>query len=154
MIDSFGLVAYASLAASRTLLQQLPGCLTFTLDSVGTNKKVISINYGSSTNYRKPWRWVRFDLMLTMRDIYINSNQNPLLKFTSSRTTESIFPWNISRMITNTIPINTRIVIIYAIKQGILFWVGLANGMKAIVEQILMSKKERKTKEQDCESHS
>ena len=33
VIDSFGLVAYASLAASRTLLQRLLACLNFTLDS-------------------------------------------------------------------------------------------------------------------------
>ena len=32
-MDSFVLLAYASLAASRTLLQQLPACLNFTLDS-------------------------------------------------------------------------------------------------------------------------
>ena len=32
-MDSLVLVAYASLAASRTLLQQLLACLTFTLDS-------------------------------------------------------------------------------------------------------------------------
>ena len=33
MMDSFVLVAYASLAASRTLLQRLLACLNFTLDS-------------------------------------------------------------------------------------------------------------------------
>ena len=33
MMDSFVLVAYASLAASRTLLQRLLVCLNFTLDS-------------------------------------------------------------------------------------------------------------------------
>ena len=33
VIDSFVLVAYASLAASRTLFQQLIACLNFTLDS-------------------------------------------------------------------------------------------------------------------------
>ena len=33
VMDSFVLVAYASLAASRTLLQQLLACLNFTLDS-------------------------------------------------------------------------------------------------------------------------
>ena len=33
VMDSFVLVAYASLAASRTLLQQLLVCLNFTLDS-------------------------------------------------------------------------------------------------------------------------
>ena len=89
-------------------------------------KKVISMNYGSSTSCWKPWRSVRFDLILTMRDIYINSNLNPLTKFTSSsRSTDlkDILPWNISQMITKTIPISTRIVISYAIKRGILFWV-------------------------------
>ena len=34
VMDSFVLVAYASLAASRTLLQRLLACLNFTLDSV------------------------------------------------------------------------------------------------------------------------
>ena len=33
VMDSFVLGVHASLAASRTLLQQLPTCLTFTLDS-------------------------------------------------------------------------------------------------------------------------
>ena len=46
VMDSFVLVAYASLPASRTLLQQLLACLNFTLDSedlkiypLGTNQK-------------------------------------------------------------------------------------------------------------------
>ena len=42
-MDSFVLLAYASLATSKTLLQQLLACLNFTLDSkdysVGTNEK-------------------------------------------------------------------------------------------------------------------
>ena len=57
-----------------------------------------------------------------MRNIYINSNLKPLTKFTSSsRSTEfkDILPENISQMITETIPISTRIVISYAIKRGI-----------------------------------
>ena len=41
MLDSFVLLAYASLTASRTRLQQLLACLNFPLDSDGTNKKVI-----------------------------------------------------------------------------------------------------------------
>ena len=56
----------------------------------------------------------------------INSNLNPLTKFTtSSRSTEfkDILPWNVSQMITKTIPIRTRIVISYAMKRGIPFWV-------------------------------
>ena len=42
VMDSFVLLVYASLAASRTLLQQLLACLNFTLesdDSFGTNEK-------------------------------------------------------------------------------------------------------------------
>ena len=65
---------------------------------------------------------MRPDLIFSMRGIYINSNPNPTTKFTSSsRTTElkDILPWNISLMITKTIPISTRIVISYAIKQGV-----------------------------------
>ena len=84
------------------------------------------MNYGSSTSSWKPWRWVRLDLILTMRDIYINSNLNPLTKFTSSsRSTKfkDILPWNISQMITKTILMSTRIVISYAMKWGIPFWI-------------------------------
>ena len=130
MTDSSVLLSYACLADSRTLLQQLLACLNFTLDSdfyVGANKKSISMTYGSSTSSWKPWRWVRFDLILTMRDIYINSNLNPLTKFTSSnsRSTEFkyILPWNIYQMITKTIPISARIAISYAMKWSILLWV-------------------------------
>ena len=89
-------------------------------------KKVISMKYDSSTSSWKPWRWVRLDLIFSMRDIYINSNLNPLTKFTnSSRSTKfkDIILWKTSQMITKIIPISTRIVISYAMKQGILVWV-------------------------------
>ena len=89
-------------------------------------KKIISMNYGSSTSCWKPWRWTRLDLTPTMRDIYINSNLNPLAKFTSSsRSTEfkDIFPWNIFQIMMKTIPISMRIAISYAMKQGISFWI-------------------------------
>ena len=69
---------------------------------------------------------LRLDLILAMRDIYINSNLNPLIKLTSSRRSsefEEIPPWNISQMITKAVPISTRIVISYAMKWGIPFWV-------------------------------
>ena len=51
VMDSFVLLAYASLAASRTILQRLLACLNFTLESedFSQTKKVISMNYGSST---------------------------------------------------------------------------------------------------------
>ena len=61
VMDSFVLLAYASFAASRTLLQRLLASLNFTLESEDLSfwykrKKVISMNYGSSTSSWKPWR--------------------------------------------------------------------------------------------------
>ena len=61
-----------------------------------------------------------------VRDVYVSSNLEPLTRFTSSRrSTEfnNIFPWNIPQMITKIVPIGTRIVISYAMKWGIPFWV-------------------------------
>ena len=52
VMDSFVLLAYASLAASRNLLQQLLACLSFRFSRfifLVQMKKVISVNYGSST---------------------------------------------------------------------------------------------------------
>ena len=63
---------------------------------------------------------MRLNLILTMMDIYINSNMNPLTKFTSSSRSlelKDIFSWKIPQMITKTIPISMRIVIRY---QGII----------------------------------
>ena len=85
-------------------------------------KKMISMNYHSW----KPWRWVKFDLMLTIKDIYINTNLNPLTKFTSSsRSSEfrNILQWNISKMITKTVPISTRMVLTYVMKPSIPLWI-------------------------------
>ena len=67
------------------------------------------------------------DLILRMRDIQINSNLNLLTKITSSsRTTEfkDILSWNISQMITKTVPMSTRIVISYAMKGDTSFGFG------------------------------
>ena len=84
------------------------------------------MNYGSCRSSWKPWRWIWLDLILTMKDIYINSNLNPLTKFTSSsRSSElkDILPWHISQMIMKIVPISTRTVIRYAMKRGILLWI-------------------------------
>ena len=84
------------------------------------------MNYGSSTSSWKPWRWVRLDLVFSMKDMYINSNLNPLTKVTSSsRSTEfkDILPRNISQMITKIIPISTRIVTSHTMKWGFLLWI-------------------------------
>ena len=62
-------------------------------------------------------------MVFTMSDRYINPKLNPLTKFTSSsRSTDfkDILPRNISKMITKSVPISTRIVKSYAMKQGIL----------------------------------
>ena len=57
---------------------------------------------------------MRLDLIFSVWYIYINSNLNPLTKFTSSsRSTEfkDILPWNIPQMIIKTAPMSMRIVI-------------------------------------------
>ena len=89
-------------------------------------KKMISMNYGNSTSSWKPWRCVRLDLVFSMGDIYINFNLKPLTKFTSSSRRAKLkdfLPWNISQMITRTIPISTSIVISSAMKRSILLWI-------------------------------
>ena len=66
VIDSFVSLAYASLAASRTLLQGLLACLNFRFRRfilLVQMKKVISMNYDSSTSCWKPWWWVRLDMI-------------------------------------------------------------------------------------------
>ena len=161
----FCFIVYASFTASRTFLQQLLACLNFRIRRfilLLQTKKVISMNYGSSTSSWKPWRWVRLDLIFSMRDIYINSNLNPLTKFpSSSRSTkfEDILLWNVSQMITKNVPISTTIVISYSVKWGIPLWIWwkvngnwdttwseVPNGGKVIVEQILASEERKKSK--------
>ena len=69
------LLPYASLAASKILLQWLIACLNFNLEFrfeklmlLVQTKKIISMNYGSSTSGWKPWWSVRLDLIFTMKD--------------------------------------------------------------------------------------
>ena len=59
-------------------------------------------------------------LQNTMRDIDINSNLNKLTKFTSSSKSTGFKDIFISQMIKETVPISRRIVISYAVKQGIM----------------------------------
>ena len=129
-MDSFILLAYASLAvqnhfATIANLPELYFIIRRFILFVET-KKVISVNYGSSTSSWKPCRWVRLDLIRTMRDIYINSNLNPLTKFMkSSRSTDfkNIVSRNISQMITKTFSTSIKIVVSCAMKRGIPFWI-------------------------------
>ena len=89
-------------------------------------KKVVSMNYGSSTSSWKPWRRKSLDLIFSVRDMYIISNLKVLTKFViCSRSSEfkDIITRNISHMITKTVTITKRIVISYTMKQGIPFGV-------------------------------
>ena len=89
-------------------------------------KKVISMRYGSTTSSWKTWTWLTLGLIFTMSDIFINSNQASLTKFTNScKGTEfkDVLPWNISEIIKKAVQISTRIVMNYAVKRGILLWV-------------------------------
>ena len=150
------------MASSRTLLRRLLPCQNFILNLqdllLDLLKKVISMNYSSSTSSWKPWRWVRLDLIFTMKGAYIYiSNLTSLTKFTSS--SRSIKFRDISQMIMKAIPIRPRIVISYAMKQASRFdfdgksmetdtttWSEFPYGWKAIVEQIIASEKRNKSK--------
>ena len=115
VMDSFVLLAYASLPASRTLLQQLLACLNFTLDSEDL------FCWHKKSDFFELWQQHK-QLKTMEMNIYINPNLHPFTKFSSSsRSTEfkDILPWNISQMIMKAIPVSTRIVISYAMKQGI-----------------------------------
>ena len=90
VMGSFVLLAHERLAAARTVLQRLLACLNFTLESEDLSfwyKRKCDFYelWQQRTSNWKPWRWVRLDLVLSMRDIYINSNLNLLTKLTSSR---------------------------------------------------------------------
>ena len=116
VMDSFVLLTYASSTAPRTLLLHLLACLTFTLDSEdlfcwykskkwfvqATTAAKAAANHG-----------VKLSDICNEGHIYINSNLNPLTKFTSnSRSNEfkDILPWSIPQIITKTAPISMRIV--------------------------------------------
>ena len=100
---------------------------------------------------------MRLDLIFSMKDIYINSNQNPLTKFTSSsRSTKfkDVLSWNISQMITKTIPISTRTVIscdetghpvLYLLESQWKLRKQYDQKRKAIAEQILVSEEINKS---------
>ena len=86
-------------------------------------KKVILWAIAAASSWNRS-RWVRLDLIFTMRNIYINSNLNPLTKFTGNRSAEfKDITSGIFQMIIKTFPISTRIVISHAMNRCIFFWV-------------------------------
>ena len=153
VMDSFLLLPYTSLATSRALSQQLLDCINFPLD-LGD------------------WRWVRPDLTYAMIYVYvsvicicihiyicISFNPNPVTKLTSSsRSTEfsDKLPWNVSQMIMKTVPISTRIVISYAMKRGVPWWIWWKFNWNWDKNMIRIAqwkkKKEIKPNEQECEN--
>ena len=84
-------------------------------------RKVISMNYGSSTSSWKPWRQVRLGGIYTSVPTWTHLQNS--LAAPEVLSLKISFPRNISQMITKTIPISTRIVISYAMKWGIPLWI-------------------------------
>ena len=131
------------------------------------------MSYGNSTSSWKPWKWVRLELIFTMRNIssklHISSNLDSLPKFASNNKSNKfkyILPWSISKIITKMIPVSRRMVISYMMKGTSPFeldeksmetatatWSEFPSGGKTIVEQILVTKEIINLKEQGCESH-
>ena len=76
VMDSFLLLAYVSLAASRTLLQQLLACLKFTLNWEDLfcwyKQKNNSTNYGSSTSRTMEMSKAQ---LVTYNEVYIHQLQ-------------------------------------------------------------------------------
>ena len=70
VMDSFVLLAYASLAASRTLLQRLLACLNFTLESEDLSfwykQKKWFLWTMAATQAADNHGWVKLDLIFTM----------------------------------------------------------------------------------------
>ena len=112
-MDSFVLLAYTISAALITILQRLLACLNFALDSEN-----LFCWYKQKSDLYELWQQLKqlktMEMSVTWPDtyddIYINSNLKRLI-ISSSKSTEfkDILPWNISEMITKTVPISTRI---------------------------------------------
>ena len=94
--------------------------------AVYTNKRSDCYEPLQQHKHMKQWRWMRLDLIFTMRDIYINSNMEPLTKFSSSRRNtqfKDIDPLNFTHMIVKTFLISTRMVISCGMERCIPFWI-------------------------------
>ena len=128
LMYSFVLLAYESLAASRTLSQRLLACLNFSLDS-----EDLSFWYKKNDFYELWQQHKQLKIMEmsetwpdTFDEVHIHHFQpESTPKFTSSSRSpefKDILPWNISQIIMKTIPISTRIVTKNVMKRGIALW--------------------------------
>ena len=113
--DSLVLVAYASLAASRNLLQQLLTCLNFSFDW-----EDLFCKYKKKSDFYELWHQHKQLKTMEMSEVWPNTyDEGYIHQFQFEPT----LLWNISQMTRKTIPISTRIVVSFAMKQGISFWV-------------------------------
>ena len=67
-MDSFVLVAYASLAASKTLLQQLLACLNFILDS-----KIYSVDANEESDSYELWQQHKQLKTMKMSEVWLDT---------------------------------------------------------------------------------
>ena len=157
------------MVASRSFLQWLLVHLKFTLGGevlfCWYKWGLISMSYNRSTSSWKPWRWLRFCLILTMRDDkgYMHQFQPrvtcKVLKQQQRTKSKYILLWNFLQLIMKTIPISTIIIESCEMKKMIpIEFKGMSieteattqsefhKGGKATVEQILGSKGTKKSK--------
>ena len=103
---------------------------------------------GSSTSSWNPRGWIRLDLIFMTRDIYINSNLDPITKFSTSKKSTEFkdgLLCYIPQMIMKTIPVwdgKKK-----SMKTETRTWSEFTNGEKAAVEQILASRNKINPKE-------
>ena len=143
--DSFVLVAYASLAAPKTLLQRLLARFKFRFRGF-----ILFVQIKKKNDFYELWQQHKLLKTMEMSEVwsdtydewYIDQYQpGPTNKI---HYLKDILLCNISEMISKTISISTRIVISYAMKRGILS--EFLYGGKAVVEQILVSEEMNKSK--------
>ena len=130
VMDSFVLLGYGSLAASRTLLLRLLACLNFTLESKDLSllykqkKWFLWIMAAAQTaeNQEHEWglTWYFLWVIYTLIPTWTHSHNSLAAAEASSL---KIPTHGTSQMITKTHPISTRIVIRYVMKWGIPLWI-------------------------------
>ena len=167
-------MVYASLAASRTLLQRLLACLNFTLEAEDLSfwykrKKWFLWTMAAAQaaeNHGDEWGLTWYLQWGIYTSIPTWTHSQSSLAAVQALSFKNILPRNISQMIMMTIPISTRIVISPTLKRGILFCVywkvngNLGNNMIRISQwrkshcRTNTSIEERIPKEQEYESYS
>ena len=132
VMHSFVLLAYSSLAASRTRLQRVLACLNFTLGSEDLfcwyKRKTWFLwtmaaaqaaeNHGDDRGLVRYFRWGIYTSILTLtysQDRFTNSSRSTEFK--------DILPWDIFEMITKIILSSTRIVLSNVMKLSIPLWI-------------------------------